>query len=155
MGNRATEDVDVVALQRDGALVSAEPLPAEVRAAATLVARDFALGERWLNAGPASLLDEATGLPDGFQERLHWRTYGPSLAVGYASRLDQVHLKLTALADRGYPRDRADLIRLEPTPEELRVAAEWVRSHFTPGPLQDQLGEALAEFGVERGDRSA
>jgi 16S rRNA G966 N2-methylase RsmD len=37
--SRVTRDVDVVALERDGELVSAEPLPASVRDAAATVAR--------------------------------------------------------------------------------------------------------------------
>lgn len=61
---RATQDVDVVALDEDGVLVSAEPLPAPLRAAAALVARDFALKQDWLNAGPTGLL-EIGGLPEG------------------------------------------------------------------------------------------
>ena len=46
---RATRDVDVVALHRDGRLVSAEPLPDPVIAAARIVARDFRLAPGWLN----------------------------------------------------------------------------------------------------------
>ena len=41
--SRATRDVDVVALERDGKLVSAEPLPSTVRDAAATVARDLGL----------------------------------------------------------------------------------------------------------------
>ncbi len=39
--SRATRDVDVLALERDGELVSAEPLPEAVREAAATVARDL------------------------------------------------------------------------------------------------------------------
>jgi hypothetical protein len=54
---RTTRDVDVVALEQDGKLVSATPLPAAVVDAAALVARDFRLEAGWLNAGPTTLLD--------------------------------------------------------------------------------------------------
>jgi hypothetical protein len=59
--SRVTRDVDVVALERDGELVSAEPLPEVVRDAAATVARDLGLEANWLNAGPTGLL--LHGLP--------------------------------------------------------------------------------------------
>lgn len=73
----------------------------------------------------------------------------PTLDVSFASRYDQVHLKLYALADREAPRDESDLRRLEPTTDELRAAAAWARTHNAPGPFDDQLAAALAKFGVE------
>lgn len=42
--SRTTRDVDVLALEEDGVLVSAEPLPTAICDAATIVARD--LGRR-------------------------------------------------------------------------------------------------------------
>lgn len=153
IGGRATEDVDVVALEHDGRLITAEPLPPRVQAAAHHVARDFGLIDGWLNAGPTSLLSEASGLPPDFADRIVWNEYGPALAVGFASRFDQIHLKLMALADRGYARDRSDLERLAPTRQELQEAAAWVRSHFMPGPLQDRLDEALDELGIDGDSR--
>src|SRR5690349_10654387 len=54
---RPTRDVDVVALQHDDELFSANPLPEPVTKAAAIVARDFGLAPDWLNAGPTSLLD--------------------------------------------------------------------------------------------------
>ena len=74
--------------------------------------------------------------------------YGPALRVSYASRLDQVHLKLFAFADRQLPRDEADLRRLEPTAEELTAAAAWARTHNAPGPFDDALAFLLSTFGV-------
>ena len=65
--SRTTRDVDVVALEEDGALVSADPLPAAIREAAAIVARDLGLQPNWLNAGPTSLLIH--GLPHDFAER--------------------------------------------------------------------------------------
>jgi hypothetical protein len=150
---RATRDVDVVALEVDGALVSAEPLPEAVAAAAAIVARDFGLEQNWLNSGPTSLL--VHGLPSGFQARMIVREYGPALRVSYAGRTDQVFLKLYAAASRREPRDFADLAALEPTPSELRDAARWARTHNAPGPFDDDLGWALGELGVEDDGRDA
>src|ERR1700754_5356236 len=65
---RATKDVDIVAFHSDGDLESADPLPEGLVAARDLVARDFSLLPRWLNPGPAKLLE--FGLPDGFAARV-------------------------------------------------------------------------------------
>jgi len=151
--SRATRDVDVVALEEDGELVSAEPLPQAVRDAAAIVARDFRLEPNWLNAGPTGLL--LHGLPEGFVDRLISRDFGGALRVSFASRIDQVFLKLYAAADRREPRDFADLRRLEPTDEELRAGARWARTHNMPGPFDDAMAQALADLGVEDEGRSA
>ena len=86
---RPTRDVDVVALHRNGKLVSSKPLPDPVIAAAEVVARDFRLAHGWLNPGPTSLL-EIGGLPEGFDDRMITRAFGPALTVSFASRIDQI-----------------------------------------------------------------
>ena len=151
--SRTTRDVNVVALLKDGALISAEPLPPAVVAAAAVVARDLGLEQDWLNADPTSLLD--LGLPTGFAERLTGRDYGSALRVSFASRIDQIHFKLYATASRREPRDFADLQQLEPTPAELRDAARWARTHNMPGPFDDDLAHALDDLGVEDEGRDA
>src|SRR5215471_15318197 len=62
--NRATKDVDLVAIAEHGELHSANPLPEALRIARARVARDFGLDENWLNSGPTDLLK--WGLPEGF-----------------------------------------------------------------------------------------
>ena len=52
--SRSTRDVDVVALEEHGQLVSAEPLPQAIADAAALVARDLGLEPNWLKPGPAA-----------------------------------------------------------------------------------------------------
>jgi len=151
--SRATRDVDVVALEEHGKLVSAEPLPAVVRAAAATVARDLGLEPNWLNAGPTGLL--VHGLPEGFADRLDRRDYGSALRVSFASRIDQVFLKLYAAADRREARDFADLRALAPTDEELRAGARWARTHNMPGPFDEAMARALADLGVEDEGRRA
>jgi hypothetical protein len=150
---RATRDVDVLALEVDGELVSAEPLPDAVVIAAALVARDLGLDERWLNPGPTSLLTQ--GVPPGFSERLIRRDYGPSLRVSFASRIDQIFFKLYAAADRREPRDFADLRALRPSTAELHDAARWARTHNMPGPFDDELARALSDLGTQDEGRSA
>lgn len=151
---RTTQDVDVVAIRRGDALHCAEPLPASVVDAARLVARDFVLDPDWLNAGPTGLL-EITGLPAEFSSRSLTRDYGPVLRIDFASRLDQVHFKLYAFASRSELRDESDLQALNPSPEELRAAARWIRTRDAPGPIDNALAAALATFGVEDEGRIA
>jgi len=144
---RATRDVDVVALEVEGALVSAKPLPEAVAAAAAIVARDFGLEPNWLNPGPTSLL--LHGLPSGFADRMLTRDYGLALRVSFAARVDQIFLKLYAAADRREPRDFEDLRRLAPTESELHDGARWARTHNMPGPFDDALAQALRDLKVE------
>jgi hypothetical protein len=70
-----------------------------------------------------------TGLPPGFEERIHWVRYG-SLWFGVADRYDLLFLKLFATADSGGPESVhfQDLLALNPTDRELEDASEWVRS---------------------------
>lgn len=152
--DRATRDVDVVALERDGVFVTAEPLPDAVLEAAAIVGRDFGLEPGWLNAGPTGLLDVG-GLPDGFAGRLSEHRFGPALRVSFAGREDQIAFKLYAAVDRYEARDAADLRALVPSPYELRVAARWVRTQHAPGPIDEALERLLAAFGVEDEGRNA
>lgn len=147
---RATRDVDVVALRKGSKLEWPDPLPDALLAARGRVARDFSLPEDWLNPGPASLLD--FDLPEGFMERVEARSYGGCLTVYFASRLDQIHFKLYAAVDLGPGKHSQDLAALSPTPDELRQAADWARTH-DPSPGFDQvLRQVLAYYGADDGD---
>ncbi len=143
---RATRDVDVVALLDGRALLDPRPLPQAVIEARDQVARDFDLPNDWLNAAPAALLD--FGLPAGFIDRLERRTYGDALTAHFASRFDQIHLKLSAMVDQGAGKHEADLRALGPTPHELVAAARWTRTQDPSQPFRDELIGALADLGV-------
>lgn len=151
--DRPTRDVDVVAIRSGGRLVTAEPLPAPLVAARDIVARDFRLRREWLNAGPASLTD--LGLPEGLEKRAEPRVYGPGLTVLYASRIDQIHLKLYATVDQGAGKHLADLTALSPTADELLTAARWTRTHDPSEDYRSVLVEVLAHFGVPDGSLDA
>jgi hypothetical protein len=144
---RTTKDVDIVAIRSGGDLESADPLPDGLLAARDLVARDFSLLPRWLNPGPAKLLE--FGLPDGFAERLERRDYDAGLVVYFASRYDQIHFKLYAAVDEGGPgKHEADLRALDPTEAELIAAARWSRSHDPSSGYAEELRGALEFLGV-------
>ncbi|HEX5525590.1 MAG TPA: DUF6036 family nucleotidyltransferase [Solirubrobacterales bacterium] len=147
---RATRDVDIVALRSDSELRSPAPLPEALQVARDRVARDFSLPEDWLNTGPANLLD--FGLPEGFAERLESRSFGNYLTVHFASRLDQIHFKLYAAVDQGPGKHSKDLEALAPTHEELLQAARWSRTHDPSPGFDQELRRALAHLGVDDGD---
>jgi hypothetical protein len=129
----------------------AEPLPGPLTEACARVARDFDLPTDWLTSEPAGML--RFGLPPGFANRLDRREYGPYLTVRFTSRLDQIHFKLYALADRGGGgKHEADLRALEPTRDELIAAARWSRTHDPSEGHREILSEALAYLGVKDAD---
>lgn len=149
---RSTADVDVVALAGPGGLTSAKELPSGLVAARDRVAEDLGVTANWLNSGPAGLLD--FGLPEGFEDRWTVEHVGPALTVRWASRLDQVHLKLYAAVDQAGKHLR-DLEALEPQPDELVAAARWARGHDPSEGFLDPLRKALAYFGVADADLGA
>lgn len=144
--SRATKDIDIVALMREGQLVSATTLPAELEQARDDVASTLGLPVDWLNAGPTQLLD--FGLPDGFEKRMVTRRYH-GLTVHLAGRRDQVFFKFYAAVDRG-PRSKhvVDLQQLKPTNEELVAAAKWARGHDPSPSFLEMSRQALSHFGV-------
>jgi hypothetical protein len=147
---RATRDVDIVALRAGSELQGPDPLPQALRMARDRVARDFSLPENWLNTGPASLLD--LGLPEGFVDRLETRSHGDFLTVHFASRFDQIHFKLYAAVDQGPGKHSKDLEALAPTHEELLQAARWARTHDPSPGFERELRRALTHFGEDDGD---
>lgn len=147
--SRTTRDVDVLAIVDGGELTSAQPLPAALVGAAQTVARDFGLSKDWLNPGPTSLLD--LGLPEGFFERAQHRHYGPGLEVLFASRVDQIHLKLYATVDQGAGKHLKDLQALAPTERELLDAASWSQTHDPSDGYRSVLARVLNYFGIDDG----
>lgn len=145
--NRATRDVDVVALGQeddssdDLVIGPPEPLPEPLERAVRTVARDFGLPDDWMNTKAG--LQWRTGLPPGLEDRLRWHRYG-GLHVGLVSRHDLIFFKLYAAADSGSPRSvhYQDLLALEPTSEELEAAEAWVREQ-DPSPGFASLLDAV------------
>lgn len=148
--SRPTKDVDVVACLDAGVARKADPFPPELIAARDRVSRDFGLPEKWLNPGPAALMDH--GLPGGFFDRVEPRSFGRGLTIHFASRLDQIHFKLYALVDQGVGKHEQDLRALEPTADELIQAARWTWSHDPSVGFRQMPEEALRYLGVEYAD---
>lgn len=146
--DRPTKDLDLVALRDGETLVPiGAKLPPALAEAVADVARVFNLAADWINGGPASLL--RFGLPDGFLARVERRVYG-GLGLSLASRFDQIHFKLYAAADdRPAGKHHLDLQRLNPTREELRVAARWTKTHDPSEGFAAMLRDVLRAFGIE------
>jgi hypothetical protein len=146
--HRPTKDLDVLAVVRDGAYTSAQPLPIELEEAAGDVARELGLASDWLNGGPTSQLEHG-GLPAGFHARVETRIYR-ALVVHVASRIDHIYLKLYAAVDaNGRGKHADDLRRLAPTRQELLQAAEWVRAQDIGPEFPRMVADTLRIFGVE------
>jgi len=150
LGVRPTRDLDVIAVGDGKAFRKAKVLPAPLLEAARDVGIAAGVGENWLNAGPAGLMD--FGLPAGFDERSEVRQYG-SLTLHIASRFDQICFKLFAAVDQAPASKHLDDLRLlEPTGEELLAAARWSITHDRSEGYRGQLLALLRMLGVPNAD---
>jgi hypothetical protein len=145
-----TKDLDVLGAMTPDGVAPLRPMPGPLHEAIVDVGRAFGLADDWLNAGPDSLLD--FGLPDGFVERLDRRDYG-GLVTWLAGRFDMVCFKLYAAVDQGLrSRHFQDLRELQPSVDELLVAARWARSHDPSSGFRNLLVETLRALDVEDAD---
>ena len=147
---RPTRDLDVIAVGDGQGLRKAEVLPTSLLEAARDVGIAAGVGENWLNAGPAGLMD--FGLPAGFIERCEVKRYG-SLTLLIASRFDQICFKLYAAVDQAPASKHLDDLRLlEPTADELVAAARWSMTHDPSAGYRGQLVSLLLMLGVPDAD---
>jgi hypothetical protein len=86
------------------------------------------------------------GLPEGFGGRLKGKEYGSRLTVYYASRYDQIHLKLYAAVDQDSYHVQ-DLALLKPTGAEVLAAARWTLTQDVSGAFRDSLKDFLRTQG--------
>jgi hypothetical protein len=146
--NRTTKDIDVLGIlrrDRSGKLQTEKAVfPQWFIEAANRVKKDFDLPENWINAEPASLV--RFGLPEGFESRLIKRRYSQSFSVCFISRLDQIHFKLYASADRGGYHIN-DLLLLNPKNQEIKQAARWCMTHDVSEGFRMVLTRLLKELG--------
>ena len=144
---RATRDIDVVALVVGGQDIDPDPLKEEVKRAILRVAADEGLPEDWLNTGPAD--NQRLGLPNGLLQRAVIRRYGARLTVHFLSRYDQIHFKLYAVVDSGPGKHFEDLRRLQPTAQEIKEAALWSMTHDPSEGYKQMLVQVLRILGFE------
>ena len=147
IGRPTTKDLDILGELTPDGVTQIRPMPEPLRHAVIDVGRTFGLADDWLNTGPDSLLD--LGLPDGFVERLERRDFG-GLVAWLAGRFDMVCFKLFAAVDHGLrSRHLQDLRELEPSPDELRTAARWTRTHDPSAGFRSSLVAMLFALGME------
>ena len=103
------------------------------------VANQLGVDPHWLNSGPARLMD--WGLPES---RLTSISYGATLRVHIASRLDQICFKTYAAADVA-GRHLTDLISLSHTRDEMDFAFSWTLQQDSSMGFRSQL-EQLADY---------
>lgn len=154
--HRATQDLDVIALETEQGYVRADKLPPKLLEARQVVADQLGLDPGWLNAAPRSLLNPSLpnqGLPEGFRSRVVVHPFG-ALTLSLASRFDQICFKLHAAVDRGDPEGKhaQDLHSLRPTPAEWIQAARWTVIQDPSEGFRSLLLQALRALGVDGGD---
>jgi hypothetical protein len=146
---RPTKDLDALALVENGDYVLARPMPEALVEAVADVAAVQGLDNEWLNPGPTDQL--TYGLPPGFSNRTTRHVFG-GLIVNLADRVDQIFLKLYAAADSD-PKSKhvRDLIDLDPTEDELRGAATWVKQQDSGVEFGGFVDQVIAHLEVALG----
>lgn len=142
---RTTEDVDVIArINSEGELHPASPFSQGFMQAISKVARDFGLDKNWLNC----VIDNQwkTGLPPGMSNDISWTDFG-HLKVGMVGRAGLIPLKLFAVVD-SEPGSKHwnDLLKLNPSVEELDNASSWVSTQDASTLFQSMLNEVVHEL---------
>lgn len=142
---RPTKDLDLIAVVDSNGFISANPLPPDLLQAALDVGMALNIGENWLTASQAGLLE--MGLPEGFKMRMQTREYG-GLTLHLAGRLDQICFKLYAAVNQGPLSNHfADLKLLKPTAAELHEAGLWCAAHNVSKEFASTLNDALVSLG--------
>jgi len=145
---RTTKDIDIMGIvkrEESGKFnVEEAVLPQWFIDAADRVKKDFNLPDNWINVGPTSIV--RFGLPKNFEKRLIKKRYSNALCVYYISRLDQIHFKLYASADKG-GHHIDDLLELKPKNKEIEQAALWSMTHDVSENFHLVLKDLLKKLG--------
>ena len=124
---RTTRDVDVVALRSGDTLVRPQPFPDALVDARDRVARDFDLPEGWLTR--VRWTCSTSAFPLGFSRGWNVASTATRWSCISQAGSTRIHFKLYAMADQTAGKHESDLVALEPTRDELIVAARWTRTH--------------------------
>jgi hypothetical protein len=151
VGGTALNLLGVISRQTRDCDVLEPPLEPEVLRAAQdfaseLRARGEALGDAWLNNGPAQL---TSVLPSGWRERLQPAFHGHAIELQTLGRADLLKVKLFALCDRGI--DLGDCIALRPTEAELAEALPWLEVQDLHPRWPDHVRATVADVGRRLG----
>lgn len=144
-----TRDVDILARVGPDGLVTPRPLPDWLLDAAAEVGKQLDLPDEWLNDRVAEETLFRCGFPEGLEQRLSSREYGPCLLISFISRRDQIFLKLHAAVDRDGGRHLQDLLDLSPAADELLDAARWTRTQDPSEGFLFNLRSLLTQLGHE------
>ena len=148
--SRPTIDLDIIAFRINKEFKLAEPFPDDLAKAVEDVSKlKGQLLPNWLNAGPKEAF--RLGLPDDFESRLTKHTFN-ALTVFVIGRLELIGLKLHAWVDRypGGEKHLSDLKKLSPTSDELRRAAEWIKTHDFSEAFAENVESSLVQFESEK-----
>lgn len=147
---RTTKDIDIMGIferEESGKFkVKEAVLPKWFMDAADRVKKDFNLPDNWINVGPTSIV--RFGLPKNFEKRLVKQCYSKALCVYYISRLDQIHFKFYASADKG-GHHVDDLMKLKPKNKEIEQAALWSMTHDVSESFRLVLKDLLEKLGFK------
>ena len=126
--SRVTKDVDVMARRGDvdRELMSAWPLPEELKEAVADVAAELHLPQDWLNASTSMLMVPLDDLPGNLWTEVIEKEFGSCLRIGFVGRVGQLYLKTYAVIGREKLRDLEDLKALAPTSGEWRAVVAWL-----------------------------
>jgi hypothetical protein len=118
-------------------------LPEALAKAAAIVARDQGLRPDWLNTEVAA--QWSTGFPPGMAGRITWRQLG-ALEVGLIARLDLIFFKVYAATGTTKPDEKhyQDLIRLNPSQDELAAAESWTATQGAGVGFEQELQQLIA-----------
>lgn len=148
--SRATEDVDVLA--GTNANKPWREMPNWLFECAEEVAKDLHLEARWLNDAAASVA--GMGLPAGILSRATKRSCGKLLEISTASRMDLIALKCFAALDpKVGAKHLGDLVDLNPKPEEMSFACDWLLDRPTSAEFRAavrQLCDVLGHSDLAR-----
>lgn len=151
LADRKTKDIDVLG---EVSLIDGSPVikrihrfPSWFTASVNAVYIDLKMPDNWFNAGPSIQVDY--GLPEGIESRLEKKSYGDFLNIYYISRIDQIHFKLNhslCIGGIGYQVD--DLIKLNPTQDEIIQACTWLLDQYKSENIKKSLLDFLERAGL-------
>ncbi len=136
-------------------MIDPEPLPGQLVTAALKVAENLGFPPDWLNNGPSHGEGGLfrLGLPPGLKDRLTRIEIGNKLIIFIISRIYQIYLKLYAAVDQFGGYHASDLEALNPTDDELVMAARWSMSHDVSEGYRLSVINFLKEFGYENASK--